>query len=986
MTGATQLQSTLQVIGQSSLGNVSSTGFQATGNANVGSLQVVGATQLQGTVNVTGALTGSTGSFSGALNASSTFAVSGATQLQGALNVIGASTLATLTATTGSFSGALNASSTLAVSGATQLQSTLQVIGRSTLATASSTQLTVTGNTNVATFQTSGNASIGGILDVTSSAGFGSHVTLENTSGMLRFRGGSGTNYITSPAVDTLSLMATNTGVNTLAPSSTLHVVGTLQASATTTLSSSLVVDTNTLYADAGGNRVGIATIAPSSTLHVVGTFQATGAATFGSTVAISGALNASSTFTVSGNLIAAGTTTFGGSAYTWPVNNGDASQFLTTDGSGVLSWTSAAAGGGSVSTSSAITANYFPFWSASTGTLAGTSTLYASTTRIGVGTTAPSSTLHVVGTFQVSATSTFSGGTTIIDDLQVGTSIFEANAGQVSWMDMPVTASSSAATAQSYTAQLDGNPMLTVYGLSNGLGSAFNLGVGVGTTTPAYMLHVFTTSSAVAAFERGSDDGTLISLRQGGVEEGTISVSGTTISYNAFTGSHYGILDDLDEVLSKGTVIVLTGNNSYLNENAESEILYGITKSTTANSPAVLGAYLAVQEPTKENNKTNPVLVMAVGNGDVWVADNGHDVAIGDYLITSEVPGHAMKDARTDEVSYVFARASEPINWANVADEVDGVKHKKIAVFFESFARDNTAASALALQNGSDPVDAPIGTDLTVRDLTVNGSFVVKGRVTFNKDTAGQAQILKDAQSVQVTFAQAYATLPIVNVTPVGTIALDVNFKYALTDVTTNGFTIQINNAAYEAVKFNWTAFASAADAQIFVSDGTQRLVNVTVVESAPAPEIAAPEPEPGPIVVVEEPVPATEEADTTGSASAVDSIIPEEPVDAPTEEAVEPEAIESEPVVADDSASEVPPSTTETEVAPTEEPIPTETSGSETSAPADTTGEAVTSDSSAEDSGTAADDTTGASDGSGSTPPAEGGVSGTPEQGSGN
>jgi hypothetical protein len=645
-----------------------------------------------------------------------------------------------------------------------------------------------------------------------------------------------------------------------LVPSSTLHVVGTFQASATTTLASSLVVDTNTLYADAGGNKVG-------------------------------------------------------------------------------------------------------------------------------VGTTAPSSTLHVVGTFQVTATSTFSGGATIIDDLQVGASIFEADAGQVSWMDMPVTASSSAATVNSYTAQLDGNPMLTVYGLSNGLGSAFNLGVGVGTTTPAYMLHVFTTSSAVAAFERGNDDGTLISLRQGGVEEGTISVSGTTISYNAFTGSHYGILDDLTETMTKGTVIVLTGNNSYLNENTESEILYGITKSTTANSPAVMGSYLAVQEPTKKNDKTNPVLVMAVGNGDVWVADNGHNVAVGDYLITSDVDGHAMKDLRTTATSYVFARASEPINWADVTETFDGVKHKKIAVFFESFARDNAAASALALQDGADPTTAPEDTNLTVTTLTVNGSFLVKGPVTFNKDTAGQAKILKNAQSVQVVFAQTYATLPIVNITPIGTTALDVNFKYALTDVSTSGFTIQINNPAYEAVTFNWTAFASASDAQIFVSDGTQSLVNVTVVAPAPAPEIVAPEDETD--SVTSDSV-ATEDAGTTAIASAIDSIVPAESVIDSSSSSSESVVI-SEQSPATDSASSTDNGAATTESEPT---TSIETSGSEPTAPVSDTGEAVTPDSGTVETGTAADNTTpaaepgdtGASDGSGSTPPAEGGVSGTPDQGSSN
>jgi hypothetical protein len=43
----------------------------------------------------------------------------------------------------------------------------------------------------------------------------------------------------------------------------------------------------------------------------------------------------------------------------------------------------------------------------------------------------------------------------------------------------------------------------------------------------------------------RNTDDGTLVSFRQATVEEGTISVSGNTVSYNPFLGSHAGAFAD---------------------------------------------------------------------------------------------------------------------------------------------------------------------------------------------------------------------------------------------------------------------------------------------------------------------------------------------------------------------------------------------------------------------------------------------------------
>ncbi|PIR87695.1 MAG: hypothetical protein COU10_03425, partial [Candidatus Harrisonbacteria bacterium CG10_big_fil_rev_8_21_14_0_10_45_28] len=141
---------------------------------------------------------------------------------------------------------------------------------------------------------------------------------------------------------------------------------------------------TTALAVEAGTGRVGIGTTAPSSTLHIIGTLNVTA------------------------------TTTLNGVAYSWPGADGSISQVLTTDSNGQLSW--ATAGGGAVSTSSLVTANYFPYWTGD-GALSGTSTLYTSSTRIGIGTTAPSSTLHVVGTGRFSDNLTLDSGLIISGD-----------------------------------------------------------------------------------------------------------------------------------------------------------------------------------------------------------------------------------------------------------------------------------------------------------------------------------------------------------------------------------------------------------------------------------------------------------------------------------------------------------------------------------------------------------------------------------------
>ena len=55
----------------------------------------------------------------------------------------------------------------------------------------------------------------------------------------------------------------------------------------------------------------------------------------------------------------------------------------------------------------------------------------------------------------------------------------------------------------------------------------------------------------------RNTNDGNLLDLRQGGTVQGTISVSGSTVSYNTFMGSHWSQLaDNSKPTILRGTVL----------------------------------------------------------------------------------------------------------------------------------------------------------------------------------------------------------------------------------------------------------------------------------------------------------------------------------------------------------------------------------------------------------------------------------------------
>jgi hypothetical protein len=195
------------------------------------------------------------------------------------------------------------------------------------------------------------------------------------------------------------------------------------------------------------------------------------------------------------------------------------------------------------------------------------------------------------------------------------------------------------------------------------------------------------------------SNDGAVLQFYSAGAVQGSVSIAGATVSYNAFTGSHFGLMPTsaATSTYEKGTLLELTGENEYYNDDATSEIVYGMQKTTAENSSRVIGTYLASLEPSQPQSTANPTLVMAVGNGHMWVADQGEDIKAGDYLISSNIAGHAEKDNSTSSVSYIIARASEDIDWSDVDEDVDGVKHKLITVFFENFTRPNVDFAMIA-------------------------------------------------------------------------------------------------------------------------------------------------------------------------------------------------------------------------------------------------------------------------------------------------
>lgn len=186
----------------------------------------------------------------------------------------------------------------------------------------------------------------------------------------------------------------------------------------------------------------------------------------------------------------------------------------------------------------------------------------------------------------------------------------------------------------------------------SDGVTAGIELGVSGGAN--------FIRSAAIPIVaDRLTDDGTLVSLRQDTNEEGTISVSGTTVSYNAFLGSHWSQFEDGSKPdILRGTLME-TIDMMCEWPGEENEKLPRCKVSDTPASPRIYGVFLAWDN---DDRRTNDMYVAAVGSFLVRV--NKDVVVMNGDLLESNGDGTARVQAdyivRASTVAKVIAAVKQ--------------------------------------------------------------------------------------------------------------------------------------------------------------------------------------------------------------------------------------------------------------------------------------------------------------------------------------
>jgi hypothetical protein len=203
-----------------------------------------------------------------------------------------------------------------------------------------------------------------------------------------------------------------------------------------------------------------------------------------------------------------------------------------------------------------------------------------------------------------------------------------------------------------------DGNLLVGKTGLTD-TGAGFAL---AGTGSSDTGLVYFTRDNGlVMSVNRLTSDGDLIRFVQDGAQEGSISVSGNTVSYNAFAGSHWSQLQDGSKPdILRGTVMESI-NELCVWPGENNERLPKSKISDTAGSKKVYGVFMAWDN---DWTTTNDMYVTAVGaficrvNGSVTVQEgdllesNGDGTARvqADDIIRSSTIGKVTSTVKTHQ------------------------------------------------------------------------------------------------------------------------------------------------------------------------------------------------------------------------------------------------------------------------------------------------------------------------------------------------
>ena len=206
-------------------------------------------------------------------------------------------------------------------------------------------------------------------------------------------------------------------------------------------------------------------------------------------------------------------------------------------------------------------------------------------------------------------------------------------------------------------------------------------------------------------AISCGSDDasGTNYALRfedGDGGGQGSITFSGGTVTYGAFTAFHPCVIpnadndaDSQDNAYPYGTLLEITSLSYSQKNGADTErgLLYNVQKSSSAKSKAVIGAYGSSMNGGPDE-ETNMHQTLILGDGHILCNNENGNIAIGDYICTSSASGEGMK---ATSICTTIGVAREAVSFTNSTAVLVAVEYG-----YRQFVPEDLEARITALEN----------------------------------------------------------------------------------------------------------------------------------------------------------------------------------------------------------------------------------------------------------------------------------------------
>ncbi len=280
------------------------------------------------------------------------------------------------------------------------------------------------------------------------------------------------------------------------------------------------------------------------------------------------------------------------------------------------------------------------------------------------------------------------------------------------------------------------------------------------------------------------------------------------------------------------------------------------VTKGDNGTDPLIPGV---TNTWSVDYGKVTPIIIKAIQDQQLLIG--GFTDPATDATLPTELANEIPKDSVAIMAAKITAGQSFPTDF--FVARVTAVR----GYFGDTFTQNLTAG----LQISSTDIKAK---GLKIDTISANGDTLAIlsdtnfiGRPYFNTDTAGFAQIKSGANKVSITFDSPYLEQPIVNVgislesdpsykteTNLDTIKklqqaqeqyaqtfFDLGLQYVVINKNEKGFTILLNKAASQDVKFSWIALAVHSPKIVISQDSDQvsSSNNVPLPSPVPAPTV---------------------------------------------------------------------------------------------------------------------------------------------------